>query len=175
MAVQESTVGGDGNFRLAVLDPTVQRLDREPAVDDRVDRADPGARQHRDHDLRDARQIDRDAVAFAHAYASQDIGELAHLAMEREVRVGARLAILALPDQRQFVAPPRLLMPVERVVDSVSLRRVCSRNKHRLRAFVRGGDEFSEPSLLPSQCSRYLAGISLPPRHDGRITRHRVT
>ncbi len=121
VAAQPRAVGGDGDRTLAVLDPPVQRLDRKAAVNHGVHRADLGAGQHRDHDLRDAAHVDRDAIAFFDAHRAQHAGEAAHLAVKLLVGVGALLVVLAFPDQSSLVAPPRLLVAVERIGHDVRL------------------------------------------------------
>ena len=68
-----------------------------------------------------AAHVDRHPVALLDAHALEDVGELAHLAVERVVGEGAHVAVLALPDQRQLVAPPGGEVAVEAVVDDVGL------------------------------------------------------
>ncbi len=121
LAVHVAAVAGDADVGFAVLQPAVQRLHRKAAVHHRVHRADLGARQHGDGQLGHAAHVDRHPVALLHAHAAQDVGELAHLAAERVVGEGAHLAVLALPDQRQLVAPPGGHVPVEAVGDDVRL------------------------------------------------------
>ena len=53
------------------------------------------------------------------AHALEHVGELADLAVQRVVGEAAQIAGLAFPDQGELVAPPRLLMAIERVVDDV--------------------------------------------------------
>jgi hypothetical protein len=122
LAVHEAAVGGEDHARLRVLDSLLQRVHAEAAIDHRVDGADLRGRQHGDHDLRDAGHVDGDPVALANAHGLEHVGELADVAVERVVRVGPDVALLAHPHQRQLVAPPGLLVPVERVVDDVALR-----------------------------------------------------
>ena len=59
-----AAVGRDEELALRVVDPVPQRLGAEAAEDHRVHRADPGAREHRDHRLGDHREVDRHAVAL---------------------------------------------------------------------------------------------------------------
>ena len=121
IAAQPRAVRRDGDLALAVLDAPVQRLDRKAAVHHRMHRADLGASQHGDHDLRDAAHVDRHAVALVDAHGAQHAGEAAHFALELVVGVAALLVLLALPQQRDLVAPPRFGVPVQRVVHDVDL------------------------------------------------------
>ena len=65
----------DKDGRAGVEYPVSQGLGREAAEDDRVDGADPCAREHGDRQLRDHGQINGDPVAFLHALLLEDIGE----------------------------------------------------------------------------------------------------
>ena len=141
-------------LRLAVLDAPVQRLDREAAVDHRMHRADLGAGQHGDGQFGHAAHVDGHPVALLDAHAAQHVGELADFAVEGVVREGAHLAVLALPDQRQLVAPPGLDVAVEAVVDDVGLaadepldRTACS----------------NRPAPCPTSGTRRIARLA-PPR-----------
>ena len=62
-----AAVGRDDDLRLRVVHAVAQRLGREAAEDDRVDRADARAGEHRDHDLGDERHVDADAVPAPNA------------------------------------------------------------------------------------------------------------
>ena len=66
---------GDDDLRLRVLDPARELVGREAAEDDRVNRADPGAREHRDHRLGHHRHVDDDAVARLDALGSEHARE----------------------------------------------------------------------------------------------------
>ena len=89
---------------LCVVDAIAQRLGAEAAEHHAVDRADARARQHRDGQLRDERQVDRDAIALLHAERLEDVGELADLAVQIEVGQRPAIARLAFPDERGLVA-----------------------------------------------------------------------
>ena len=69
-----AAVGGDDHVRLAVDHARGEGLGGEAAEDDRVDRADAGAGQHRDGGLGDHRQVDRDGVALADAQVGERVG-----------------------------------------------------------------------------------------------------
>ena len=113
-----AAVGGDDHSGLRVVDAVAYRLRREPAEDDRVDRADPGAREHRDDRLGQHRQIDRHPIALLHAESLERVGAATHLA--REVPVGEHPAIarLSLPDERGLVA----VGPGEMTIEAVGRR-----------------------------------------------------
>jgi hypothetical protein len=94
---------------------------RETAEDDRVDRADAGAGQHRHRRLGHVGHVDGDAVALAHTLALEDIGEAADFAVQLGISEAAALARrVALPDQRGLAAA-RCQMPVEAVERHVDL------------------------------------------------------
>ena len=120
----DALVGGDEQLGAAVLDATLERCRGEPAEDDRVDGADARAREHRDRQLGNHRQVDRDAVPSADALLAQDVGELADLVVQVLVGVGTRAAVVALPDESGLVATPRVEMPIEAVGADVELAAV---------------------------------------------------
>ncbi len=97
-------VAGDHRGHAAVEHPVADRVGGEAPEDDRVGRADAGARQHGHDDLRDHAHVDRDAVALAHAPGPQAVGQAADPLVQ--VRVGDRDAVagLALPVERDPVA-----------------------------------------------------------------------
>ncbi len=121
LAAAVAAVGGDEQRRLRVVDAIAQRLGAEAAEDDAVDGADARAREHRDRELGHERQVERDAVALLHAERLQDVGELAHLAVEVEVGQRAAVARLAFPDERGLVAARRANVAVEAVGADVEL------------------------------------------------------
>jgi hypothetical protein len=67
-------------------------------------RADARAGEHRHRGLGDHRQVDRDAVAALHAAGLERVREAADLDVELGVRQRARVAGLALPDDRALLA-----------------------------------------------------------------------
>ena len=105
-AAAQALVGGDDDRGFAVLDPAGQRIGREAAEHDRVDRADPGAGEHREGSLGDHRQVDGDPVALLDAMRLQHVGEAADLGVQ--LAVGDRavdcVGVVALPDDRGLVA-----------------------------------------------------------------------
>ena len=74
-----AAVGGDDQLRLRVVDAVGERLGGEPAEDDGVRRADAGAGEHGDGELRNHRHVDGDAVATPHAELLQRVGGPVHL------------------------------------------------------------------------------------------------
>ena len=136
-AAPPAAVGGDHD--LAPCSRAIrsrERLRREAAEHDRVRRADPRAREHRDRGLGDHRQVDRDEVARADAERGQRVRRLAHLAVQLAVGQHARVAGLALEHERRLVLAPRRDVAIEAVHARVELcrRRTTSRRAASSRA-----------------------------------------
>ena len=103
----------------AVDDAAGQRVRRKAAEDDRVDRADARAGQHRIGRLRDHRHVDGDAVAFLDAVLLHHIGEPADMLVQ--LVVGDLLVVVgvvAFPDDGDLVAA-LLQMPVDAIVGDI--------------------------------------------------------
>ena len=79
-------------------------------------RADPRAREHRDDDLGNHRQVDPDDVALADAQLLERVREPLHLAVQLGVCDRALLALLAGPVERDPVTVAGLDVPVQAVV-----------------------------------------------------------
>ena len=103
------------------LHPLLDRLGREPAEDDVVRRADPRAREHRDDDLGNHRQVDADHVSLANPEVLERVREPLHVAVQLGVGDRALLALLAGPVERDAVAAPGLDVTVQAVVGDVQL------------------------------------------------------
>ena len=84
-AAARRLVGGDHEPGARVLDARAQRLGREAGEDDRVDRPDAGAGEHRVGGLGDHRQVEHDPVALLDAEAVQHVAELRDLLVELAV------------------------------------------------------------------------------------------
>ena len=121
LALARGAVDGDQRLGLGELHALAHRLGGEAAEHDVVHRADPRAREHRDHDLRDHPQVDPDDVALLDPEILQRVGELLH--PREQVRVGdvALLALLAVPVEGDPVAEAGLDVAVEAVVGDVQL------------------------------------------------------
>ena len=109
-APAETFVGryDDGGFR--ILDAAGERLRREAAEHDRMNRTNPCAGEHRVCGLGDHRQIDRDAVTLLDAAALEHVGETAHPAVQ--LWVGDALVVLGVvtfPDNGDPMASLREL------------------------------------------------------------------
>ena len=115
LAFAAGAVDGDQRLRLAELHPLPHRLGREAAEDDVVDRADPGAGQHRHRDLGDHRQVDPDHVALLHPEVLQRVGEALGVGVELGVGDVALLPLLAAPVVGDPLAVARLDVAVEAV------------------------------------------------------------
>ncbi len=78
-------VTGDDQFRFAVFDAPLQRVNREAAEHHRMDRADLGACQHGKDDLRHASHVNGDAVAFGDAHGFDDVCHAGYFAVHGKV------------------------------------------------------------------------------------------
>ncbi|MPL84631.1 hypothetical protein SDC9_30596 [bioreactor metagenome] len=78
-AAARGSVGGDDQLCTAVVDAVRQRVGREAGEDDRMDRTDAGAGEHRIGRLRDHRQVDHHAVAAHDALRQQHVRHPVHL------------------------------------------------------------------------------------------------
>ena len=96
-----------------------ERVGREPAEHDRVGRADAGAGQQGHRQLGDHRHVDGDPVALLDAEALEHVGEALHLGEQVGVGDGAGVARLALPVERDPVAPAGVDVAVEAVLGDV--------------------------------------------------------
>src|SRR6516225_188560 len=91
------------------------------AEDNRVHRANAGARQHGDGQLGRHAHVDGDPVASPNTQRFKDVGELLHLAVQLLVGQGANFSWFAFPDQGGFVFPPSFHMPVHAVGGKIEL------------------------------------------------------
>ena len=108
LALARRAVDRDQHLRLGELHALAHRLGGEAAEDDVVRGADARAREHRDDDLGDHRQVDPDNVALAHAELLQRAGEAFDLGEQLRVGDVALLAVLAAPVQRDALAAARI-------------------------------------------------------------------
>ena len=108
--------GRHDNRRAGVIDAHGEFVRGEPAEHNRVHRAQPGARQHRDHGLGDHRHVHHHPVALRHAQPAQHAGEPRRLVEQVAVGVGA----LSAGDRR--VIDQRRLLPV--AIGDVAVQRV---------------------------------------------------
>ena len=122
-ALAPGLVLGDQHAWPGAGQPLAQRLGREAAEHDHVRRADAGAGQHRDRQLRDHAHVDPDHVALADAELAQRAGEPAHLVLE--LGVGDRPVLLVHRLRHEvvgdLVAVAGLDVPVEAVGRDVQL------------------------------------------------------
>ena len=116
LALAPGAVDGDQRLRLGELHPLPDRVGGEAAEHDVVRRADPGAGEHRDDDLRDHRQEDPDDVALLDPEILQRVGELLHVTVELGIGEVALLALLTAPVERDPVPVAGLDVPIEAVI-----------------------------------------------------------
>ena len=118
-AAAQALVGGDDEGGLGVLDAARQRIRREAAEHDRVDRPEPRAGEHGIGRFRDHRHVDRDPVALLDAAVAHDVGHAADLVVKLTVGDRLRLGrVVAFPDDRDLVAAG-VEMPVDAVIGDV--------------------------------------------------------
>src|SRR6266404_3569836 len=84
-------------------------------------RANAGACQHGNRQLRGHAHVDGDAVSFADAKTLENIGELLHFLPELLVGIGANFAGLTFPNQRRFILAGRLHVAIQTVVGEIDL------------------------------------------------------
>ena len=98
--------GGQHDARLRVVDARRELVCGKPAEDDRMDRADARASQHRERRLGHHRHVDQHAVAFGDAEAAKHAGQTRDLALQFAIGEMPDLTgDRAVPDQRDPLAP----------------------------------------------------------------------
>ena len=102
--------------RAGVVDACREFVCGEPAEHHRVDRAQPRARQHRDHRFGHHRHVDDDAIALADAQTPQRAGEACRLVEQFAVGVDALgPGHRGVVDQRGLLGAAALDVTVQRV------------------------------------------------------------
>ena len=103
-----------------IIDPLGEFGCGKAAEHHRMDRADPGAGQHRDHCLRHHRHIEDDPVALADALGRDHASGARDLVLQLGKAEGqARIRHRAFVDQRQILAAPRRDMAVDGIMACV--------------------------------------------------------
>ena len=106
---------GDDDLAGGILDAIAQGIGTERAEHHRVDRANPGAGQHGDRQLRNHLQVHANPVAFLDAERLEDIGEFAHFTVELPVgQLGILPGLVAFPDDGGLVTS-RLQVPIQTI------------------------------------------------------------
>ncbi len=119
LAAAHAGVRGHHQLRLRVVDARREARRGETAEDDRMDRADARAREHRERGLGDHRHVDQHPVAAAHALRLEHRGEAVHLGRELAIRVGPLLAGLGREVDERLLVAARRQVAVDRVVAQV--------------------------------------------------------
>ena len=154
LAVPVADVASDEHPAVGVKDAVAQRLGGEAAEDYAVYRADVRAREHRDRELGDHREIYADTVTLLDTALLEHVREAAYLVEHLLVGVGAaRARLVRLPDDRELVAPPALDVAVETVVGDVELAPGKPLN---LLIFLVPGEDLV-PLLIPVERLRHLS------------------
>ena len=99
-----TAVGRDDRRRAAIGDAIADAIGTESAEDNGVNRADPRAGEHRDRRLRNCRQIDDDAIAFADFVALEDVGKAADFAMQLLIGEDPFVSRLAFPNDGSLIS-----------------------------------------------------------------------
>ena len=133
----EPARGGDDRARFRVVDPHRQFMRGEPAEDDRMHRADPGAGQHRLQRLGDHRHVEDDAVALGHAARLQRPGETCHARLQFGIgQLADRAGDRAVVDNGHAIPVTRCNVPVHRVPAGI---RRCLREPFARRTLIEIG------------------------------------
>ena len=112
-------VGGDQQRGLAVGQARGDGAGAKAREAGRVDGADPHHGQRGDRGLGRHRQEDADPVALAYPERPEPVGQAVHLGRELGVGQRARLAVVALPDDRGLAPAPGVHVAVHAVVGEV--------------------------------------------------------
>ena len=105
LAAADAFVGGDDAGRAAIGDTAGEAVGREAAEDDRMNRADARAGEHRRRGLGNHRHVDHHAVAALHPALEEQVGQAAGLVEQFAVSDGAAFAgLVGLEDERRLVA-----------------------------------------------------------------------
>ncbi len=139
--------------RAEVVHAVRERLGREAAEDDGVRCPDARAGEHRDRQLGDHPQVERDVRALLDAELLQRVREADDLALQVGVRERAAIAFgLALPKERDALAESRLDVPVDAVEADVEL---AAREPLRIRQLpLEHGVERLEPRHALTRLAR---------------------
>ena len=178
-ALAPARVLGDQHLALHVVEPVGERVGAEAAEDDRVRRAEPGAGEHRDRQLRDHPHVDPDGRALADAERLERVREAHHLGLE--VGEGDRPPLvlgLALPVVGDLVAEPRLDVAVDAVEADVELAaevplRVRQVPLVELGERLEPGDPLAA-LRLPELLEAALVDLRLRDRLGGELRRRRI-
>src|SRR5712691_4759901 len=114
-------IRGHHDFRVGVLNAAAQCTSAETSVHHTVDRTDAGTGQH-GRDTFDAQgHVDDDAVAFLHPQRFQPIGDTVHAAQELSVRHRHFAAVLADPDEGDFILAPGVDVTIQGIGCDIAL------------------------------------------------------
>ena len=114
---------GDDDVGAGVADTRRQLVRREASEHDRMDGADPRAREHRHDRLGDHRHVNDHTVALPDAQPGEGAGEAGDLIAQLAIREALdRARDRTVVDERRLVGAAVLHVPVEGVVAGVHLR-----------------------------------------------------
>ena len=116
----ERAGGREKELRFGVIDSDRELGRGESAEDDRMNRAEPRAREHGDDGLRNHRHVDDRGIAATEPEASESSGEAGDAIPQVAVgETGNRPGDGAVVDQRDRIAAPLVDMAIESVVAGV--------------------------------------------------------
>jgi hypothetical protein len=121
LAAAARAVGGDERPGLRGGHPLLHGGRREAAEHHVVRRPDPGAGEHRHHDLGNHRQVDAYDVTLPHPLGLQRVRQALGVREDLGVGQGTLFTLLPLPVERDPVAVPGVHVPVQAVVGGVEL------------------------------------------------------
>src|SRR5262249_31055085 len=116
-----SSVGGNQDLRLRIVDTVAEGLRTEPAENDVMRDSKSRTRKHRDGELGDHTHVDRGPVAFLNSQRFHDVCKAANLVMKHLITEGPNVARFAFPENCYFVFPGAAEVPIDAVVRDVRL------------------------------------------------------
>ncbi len=168
----------DDHLGACIVDAHGELVGGETTENDRVHGAEPRAREHRDHGLRNHGHVDDDAIAPADSLGGQHTGKSRHLV--EKLPVGERLDSVgdgAVVDERRLIAAAVVHVHVEGVVAGVELgagEPAVERLVARIEHLVPGLVPVHVPGGLRPECLAVFDGarvyLSVATRHGSSPT-----
>ena len=110
------------DFGVRVLNAAAERPSAETGVYHAVNRTDAGTGQHGCNAFDGQGHIDDDAIAFAYPQGFERIGDTVHAAQELSVGQRHLAAVLADPDESDFILAPGIDVTIQGIEGDITLR-----------------------------------------------------